>query len=156
MFACSKCMSLLSWYVVSLLFKSLPSPLHLRLPFFILLFPFFSPPRTLLLSSSFPRPPPSQHARVGFRRRKAVYDHQPMARFNPSCTQMRASEIKRDKQKQRDWKKGSLGVIFTLSLDWVRGPLLCVNSATAGIQTTRLVFATLLSQAICKSLRSSI
>lgn len=63
---------------------------------FILLFPFFSPPRTLLLSSSFPRPPPSQHARVGFRRRKAIYDHQPMARVNPfaSCTQMRASEIK--------------------------------------------------------------
>lgn len=125
---------------------------------FILLFPFFSPPRTQLLSSSFPRPPPSQHARGGFRRRKAIYDHQPMARFNPfaSCTQMRASEIKRDKQKQGDWEKGSLGVIFTLSLDWVRALLLCVNSATAGIQTTRLVFATLLSQAICKSLRSSI
>lgn len=113
-------------------FFSNPSPAQTSL--FILLFPFFSLPRILLLSSSFPRSPPSQHARGGFIRHKAIYDHQPMATFNPftSCTQMRAWEIRWDKQKQRDWRRGSLWVIFTLSVDWVQAPLLCVNSGDGG------------------------
>lgn len=99
-FVCSKC----TFYCHDMSFCFFSNPSQHTSPqtsLFIFLFPFFSPPRTLLLSSSFPRPPPSQHARGGFRWRKAIYDHQPMARFNPfaSSTHIRASEIKRDKQK---------------------------------------------------------
>lgn len=91
---------LLSWYVVLLLFKSLPAHFTSDFPLYL--------PVSFLLSSPHPAfiiflPPASSFPACerGIRRRKAIYDHQPMARFNPfaSSTQIRASEIKRDKQK---------------------------------------------------------
>lgn len=92
------------WYATAVIFSlydfcssvvSAPSlEAHVRVP--SLSFYFLS---SFLPPSFFP--PPSQHAR----RRKAIYDQRPMARrvypFT-SCNQTRASEIKRDKKKERE------------------------------------------------------